>query len=108
MGARGRRISSGEANQECELLGGAGHEPVTLESAHDSNGRLRCAPDHVSHDLPGHLNRQTDSVRILDSIALMAFSRFLKHTSAHRSRQNGQERNTVQLMRKGGAGGLIL
>lgn len=55
--ARGRRISSGEADKDDESLGGGRHEPVTLESAHDPNGRLRCDPDHVGHVLPGHPNR---------------------------------------------------
>ena len=51
-----------------ESIGGTGYELVMLESAHDSNSRLRGDPDHGGHVLPGHPNRQTNSVRILDSI----------------------------------------
>ena len=42
------------------------------------------------------------------ALAVAGFGQFPKHTLASRSSQNVQEGNPAQLMRKGGAGGLIL
>jgi hypothetical protein len=51
MWTRARRIKNDES------LVRSGHELITLESAHDPNGHLRCDPGHVGSILHGHPNR---------------------------------------------------
>jgi hypothetical protein len=69
----------------------------------------RCDPSHLCGISPGiqTVRRIPFGYLIPLAFILMGFSRFLKHSLTHQSRQNTQERNTVQLSRKGGAGGLI-